>query len=403
MSKNKTDTVRNSTVPHNVSLRSAALPAAALLLIGLNLRPAIVALAPLLDEVRRDTGMSNAGIGVLSTAPVVCFGIFAPMAPRLASRFGIERTLMGVLVLLVAGVLVRLATPVGFLFGGSIIIGAAVAVANVLVTAMIKRDFERWVGPLSGLHTTMLFGGAVLAAGLTEPIRQAAHLTWREGLAIWGVLALVAIPAWIPSVKRRHRGPATGGVSARGIWLSPLAWAVALFYAFQQLVWYTTTTWIPSFYISLGYSSSTAGWFLAIVCFCAIATAVATPFVAQRSHKQGHLVVVGAVSCAIALLGIVMKPTAAPAFWSALLGLGFGVVVSLGIMFMSTRASHHSSAAQLSAMSQAVGYLVAAAGPVALGVARDATGNWTLGWLIVLGAVVPMTIAGWLSGRGTIP
>jgi MFS transporter, CP family, cyanate transporter len=372
-----------------------------ILLIGFNMRPAIVALSPLLEDIRSATGMSHAMAGFLITLPLICFGIFAPLAPMVAKRFGMEHVLMSVLILLAVGTAVRLLSPLFMLFAGTMLIGTAVAVANVVVTIAIKRDFGHRVGLLSGLHTTMLVGGAALAAGLTGPVRDELDLTWRQGISIWGALTVIAIVAWIPFARRRDSGTTIASAfDAPSVWTSRLGWAVTLFYAFQSLVYYTTTAWIPTLYIAHGYSESAAGWLLAVVFICAIVSSVASPLIAEKVARQSFLVIVGSALCMVSIVALIANPSFLPLLSMMLLGLGLGAVLSLGITFMSMRARDHGSAGRLSAMAQCVGYLVAAIGPALFGAATDVSGTWTVGLVAVLVAMVPMAMSGYIAGRG---
>jgi CP family cyanate transporter-like MFS transporter len=383
--------------------RAAFLGAAcALLLVGINMRFAIVAVAPLLTTIQQFTGMSNGLAGVFTAIPVLCFGVFAPLAPRIARQLGMETTLVTVLLVLLAGIALRLIPGLAWLFGGTFLIGLSVAIANVVATAMIKRDFRsHHIGLMSGLHTTMLLGGAALAAGLTVPIRDGFGLTWREALASWGIFAVLAGGVWLPRLRARPRIP-SGPVTHRAslVWKDKLAWNVALFYGFQSVIYYTITSWLPTFYVAHGLSAERSGWLLSFLLVAAIVSALVTPVVAGHSARQSYLAVIGSLLCATALVGLWLAPMAAAALWAALLGLGLGAVVSLGITFMSTRAGGHQEAALLSAMSQCVGYLVAAAFSALFGLARDLTGGWSLGLIVTLLIAAPMAATGIIAGRG---
>lgn len=372
-----------------------------LLIVGINMRPAIVALSPLLGQVQAATRISSSAAGALYALPILCFGIFAPLAPRLIRRFGMEATLLAVLLVLLMGVAVRLWPALAALFGGTFLIGLAVAIANVAVTALIKRDFPGQIGLMSGLHTTMLLGGGALAAGLTLPIRDALGLSWPQALAMWGILALIALIIWLPKIRRnRHVRTAESGIPTSLVWTSPIAWSVALFYAFQSVIYYTVTSWLPTFYDHHGESAGYSGWLLSFCLILAIVSAVATPIIAQRSARQSYLAILGSAFCAIALVGFILAPTTGELLWVGLMGVGLGAVVSLGIQFMSTRAGGPHEAAMLSAMSQCVGYLIALFGPILFGFAFDASGGWNIGLIGVLVAVIPMAWAGFLAGRG---
>ncbi|HZZ45455.1 MAG TPA: MFS transporter [Pseudonocardia sp.] len=390
--------------PASTAVSRAALigAACALLLVGINMRFAIVAVAPLLSNIQQATGMSHGVAGVFTAIPVLCFGVFAPLAPRIARQLGMETTLVTVLVVLLAGIALRLIPGLVWLFGGTFLIGLSVAIANVVATAMIKRDFRsHHVGLMSGLHTTMLLGGAALAAGLTVPIRDGLGLTWREALGSWGIPAVVAAVVWLPRLRTRSRVP-SGPVAHRAsvVWKDKLAWNVALFYGFQSVIYYTTTSWLPTFYAAHGLSAEDSGWLLSFLLVTAIISALITPILAGRSARQSYLAIIGSLLCALALTGLWLAPATAAPLTAALLGLGLGAVVSLGITFMSTRAAGHEEAALLSAMSQCVGYLVAAAFPALFGLARDLTGDWNLGLIATLLIALPMAATGIIAGRG---
>lgn len=398
-----TSTRQGSEQPERLSQSSARLVALtiAVLLVGINMRPAIVAVSPVLDDIRSDTGISNGVAGILTTLPLICFGIFAPLAPRLARRFGIEATLVGVLVLLLAGIALRLVPDLGSLFAGTFLVGTSVAVANVVVTAVIKRDFGHRVGLMSGLHTTMLVGGAAIAGGVTEPLGSALDLSWRQAISVWGVLVLIAILAWLPrSVRTQAHETQMDPASKASVWRSRLAWNVALFYAFQSFIYYTSTTWLPSFYVAHGYSQSHAGVLLAVCFGSGVITAVTVPLFAEKLARQSSFAIGGGLLCAAALLGLILAPTAAAVLWAILLGLGLGDVLSLGIAYMSMRAASHQQAGQISAMSQCVGYLVAAVGPATFGLTRDLTDSWNPGLVALIVLIVPMTLTGVFAGRG---
>ncbi|MET9555339.1 MFS transporter [Streptomyces sp. NPDC006645] len=390
--------------PNRLRLRlRLPLYGAAVLLVSLNMRPAIAAVSPLLDDIKESTGTTNTVVGVVSTLPLICSVALAPLAPRLARRFGMTRILLAVLLILLGGVAVRLAPSLPPLFAGTVLVGSAIAVANVIVPALIKRDFPRHVGLMSGLHTTMLVGGGALAAGLTVPLRDTLGLDWPGGLAVWGVLILLATAVWSPLVRRGDHAPGTATPRTdrgRGLRRDRLAWAVTLFYACQSLLFYTVTTWLPTLYTSHEMSESRAGALLSLCFGSAVVTALVVPVWAGRSARQSHLAVAGSALCAIGVLALAVAPTAAPALWSAVIGLGLGAVLSLGIAFMSMRARDAHDAGLLAAMSHGVGYLIAAIGPVLFGFAKDTTGTWTPGLLVLALAAALMALAGTAAGRG---
>ncbi|MEV6377366.1 CynX/NimT family MFS transporter [Micromonospora musae] len=389
--------------------RSAGLLAIGLVLLAMNLRPGVVAVSPLLDTMRADTGMSTTMAGLLTTLPLLCFGLLAPLAPRLGRRFGVNPVLLVMMLLLAAGTVLRLLHPASALLLGTLLVGAAIAVANVLLPGVIKKEFRSRVAVMSGVYSMSLFIGAALAAGVTLPVQHALHLGWRPALAMWGLLALLAVLVWLPQLPRRAargRSDGSGSVGAdageqpvRGLWTHPVAWFVAFYFAAQALVFYSAAAWLPTILTGAGMSSDAAGWMLSFSSLTAIVGALFTPVLANRRLHPGVLVLLSALLTMVAFAGLLVMPATDTYLWMALMGVGQGAGLSLSVMFIVLRAPDARHAAQLSSMAQSSGYILAAVGPFALGALHDSTRSWAvpLAVLIVLGA--PTIVCGLSAAR----
>ncbi|MGK5740016.1 CynX/NimT family MFS transporter [Micromonospora sp. URMC 103] len=382
--------------------------AVGLVLVAVNLRPGVVAVAPLLDTIRADTGMSTAMAGLLTTLPVLCFGLLAPLAPRLGRRFHVNGVLLLTMLLLAAGTALRLLHPTATLLIGTVVAGAAIAVANVLLPGVIKQEFPARVGLMSGVYSMSLFGGAALAAGLTLPVQNALHLEWRPALAMWGLLALLATLVWLPQVRRSAASRATttrssrGGAATRpvrGLWTHPVAWLVAFYFAAQALVFYSSAAWLPSILTGAGMSSGVAGWMLSFSSLTAIVGALFTPMLAARRVHPGVLVLLSALLTMVAFAGLLVAPAAGAYLWMALMGVGQGAGLSLSVLFIVLRAPDSRHAAQLSSMAQCAGYVLSAIGPFALGALHEMTGGWTLPLAVLIVLGVPTVACGIGSAR----
>ncbi|WP_433282520.1 CynX/NimT family MFS transporter [Pseudonocardia xinjiangensis] len=382
--------------------RSSRLPAwwigLTIVLVAANLRPAVVGVAPVLAQITASEGLSGTAAGVLTALPVLCFGLLAPAAPRLARRFGIERTVLGALVLLCVSFAVRSAGSVVLLFVGTLLAGSAIAIGNVLLPALIKRDFSHRTGVMTGLYTMAISAGGALAAGITVPVATAAGLDWRGALAIWGLFALLALVFWLPRVRGGNGIGRTGGVRITGLWRDAVAWQVTAFMGLQSLGYYAVSAWIPAVFADRGFDPEAAGWLLSLGSFVGIAGSMAAPMLATRFRSQ-RLVAAGltAVS-ALGLLGVIAVP-GAEVVSMALLGFGQGAAIGLALTLVALRSPDAPHASQLSGMAQSVGYVVAAMGPFLVGAVHDATGSWTVPLLLLLVLFVPQGIAGVLAGR----
>ena len=379
----------------------AALVVLGILLLAANLRPALTSVAPLIGRIRADAGLSNAMAGLLTTLPLLAFGVLSPAAPRLARRFGMERVLLASLLVLAGGILLRSAGAAGALFAGSAALGAAIAVGNVLLPGLIKRDFPGRTGLMTSLYTTALGVSATLAAGVSFPIAQGAGLGWRRSLALWAVPALVAALAWVPQLFRGDRDGVPAGTTSPTVvlWRSRLAWQVTLFMGLQSLAYYVTLTWLPEILREGGTSAAWAGWLLALAQALAIPAMFLAPVLAGRRPSQ-HAVVAGATALnGAGILGLLISPSVGAVLWIVLLGLGQGACFSLALTFFVLRAADPERSAALSGMAQAVGYLLAAFGPSLFGLLRDATHAWKVPLVLLFVVVVGMLVAGLGAAR----
>lgn len=377
----------------------------AIVLAALNLRPGVVAVSPLIGEILATENLSATAGGVLTTLPVLCFGLLAPVAPALARRHGLERAMFGSLVLLCAGFALRLVPGVGTLLLGTLAVGCGIGLANVLLPALIKRDFAERVGLMTGLYSMALSGGAALAAGLTVPLATATGFDWRATLASWGLLAVLGAAVWAPralhpsarvSAGLRPRRPATPAV--RSVWRSPLAWAVTVFMGTQSLAFYAMNAWMPEILVADGRSAAAGGWLLALTNLLGIVGSFVAPVLAGRMRRQRAIGLTSVVLIASGLLGLALAPGAA-VVWAVLLGLGQGSGIGLALTLMVLRTDSAARTSELSGMAQSAGYVLAALGPLGLGFAHDVTGSWTVPLLLLLAGSAAQAVSAWVAGR----
>ncbi|MEU2563161.1 MFS transporter [Streptomyces longispororuber] len=389
--------------PPGVTGRRAFHLGLGVVLLALNLRPALVAVSPLADTIRDDSGMSAAATSLLTALPLLCFGLLAPVAPRLGRRFGTERSLLGTMALICAGTALRTLDSVVALFAGTVVIGAGIAVANVLLPGLIKRDFPARAGLMTGLYSMSLFGGAALAAGVTLPVRDATGMDWRTTLACWGVLALLALVVWLPRARSYTRVGAAAARQAahpvRGLWRSPLAWQVTAYMGLQSLNYYAAAAWLPTLLQDSGMGAGDAGWMLSFSSLLGIAGSFLAPVAVGGRLGSGALATLGAVLCAVAYGGLLAAPAGGAYVWMSLLGLGQGAAISLALLFIVERAPDARHVAQLSSMAQCFGYVLAATGPAVLGAVHDASHDWTVPVVVLLVLLVPQVAVGLGAAR----
>lgn len=371
-----------------------------LLVVAANLRPALTGVGPVLDRVRADLELTPAVAGLLTTLPLLAFAAISPMVPRLAARWGPERVLGGALAVLTLGIAVRwVPTTIG-LFAGTVLIGAGIAVGNVLLPSLIKRDFPTRVGLLTSAYATVMGGVAAVASGVAVPISQVAPGGWSTALGCWIVLALAAVVLWLPRV----RTPPPGSEAVRGNrlpWGSALAWAVTAFMGLQSLGFYVVVTWLPQVVRDSGVSAAAAGWLLFLFQMVAVVTSLVVPAVLRRARDQRAVATVSSVVTLAGYLGLLVAPGWAM-LWSVALGLGGGACLVLALAFLSLRAHDAAAAGALSAMAQSTGYLLAAVGPVVFGLLHTVGSGWQAPLILMCLAAAGQTIVATSAGRGTV-
>jgi CP family cyanate transporter-like MFS transporter len=382
--------------------RHALYVGAAIVLTAFNLRPAVAGVGPVLPELQADLGLSGSLAAALTMLPVLGFGLLAGVAPRLAGRFGLEPALLVVSVVLGAALLGRVMGGTPALFLGTVLAGGAIAVANVLLPPLIKRDFAERSGTMMGIYSTTLSASAAVAAGTTVPLSALAGLGWRGGLGAWAVPAFLAALVWIPLARKRTRPPPAGPAPRRSLLGNALAWQVTGYFGIQALSFYATLAWLPSIYQANGFSAASSGFLLGLAGLVQLPVTLVLPHFASRARNQVVYIVVATALIGAGLLGVLQAPTAAPYLWVTLIGVGQGSCFALGLSLFVLRTRGVADAARLSAMAQGVGYVVAAFGPLLVGVLHDVTGSWTGPLLLLLLLVVPQLALGALSGRARV-
>lgn len=386
------------------SRTAAWLTAASLLLLAANLRPLFPSTAILLPELTQALGLSGAQAGYLTTLPVLCMGLFAPFAPRLAQRTGIERTLLLVLALIAAGTALRGILGTAGLFLGTGLAGAGIALGNVLLPSLVKRDFPDRAALMTGLYTMSLVGGAALAAAVTLPVTQALGGRWDLGLALWAIPGVAAMAAWAP-IALRTSGRTTAGrhiLPVRGLRRDGLAWAVTLFMGLQSALAYCVLGWMAPMLRDRGLDGTEAGLVTSLSILVQVAACLLVPMAAARCRDQRGLAVLLSAMAALALIGMIVGPRWAIWPLAVAQGIGQGGLFALAVMLIVLRSGDAHVAAHLSSMSQTTGYILAACAPLLIGILHDWAGNFRSSTTLLAGLGLSTALAGWLAGRNAL-
>jgi MFS transporter, CP family, cyanate transporter len=391
--------------------------------LGFNLRTAIASLPPIFPELESTLHISTATVSVLAATPVLCFGVVSGFAAALARRLGEERMLFAAIVALTLGLAVRAAAPGVALFPGTILAGAAIAVMNVLLSSLIKRRWPTRAGFLIGLYITALSAGAIVGSVVSVPLWQATGGSVLITLGWLAAPAALAALLWLPQLRQASRpaaappgdraAPAEPAASAGpasppavrpasavvAVYRHAIAWQVMFFMGLQSLIYYATLSWLPTILRDRGESAAGAGDLLALMGVGNLAVSLIVPVAAQRMRAQHALVIPTVLAVAAGLAGLVYAPLGGAVAWALILGAGQNAALALAIFFTAARSPNPAAAASLSAFSQSAGYLLAATGPIGVGLLRSETGSWTAPVAVLLALTAILLFAGLLAAR----
>ncbi|HEX5842797.1 MAG TPA: MFS transporter [Pseudomonas sp.] len=372
----------------------------ALILAAFNLRPGITSLAPLIERIATELALSRSLISLTTALPVLCMGLLAPLAPRLALRIGLERTIalcMGVIAL---ALLSRLAGHVsGVLIGSAVLLGAAIAVAGPLLAGFIKRHFVTRMGSVVGWYSLGMALGGAGGAVLTPPALQLLGDDWALGLALWAVPAVLGVLLWLWLPNQLEAQVA--GENQPGLpWRKPRAWLISAFFALQAGLFYALATWAVARYHEAGLSLLHSNSLFSISMLMGLPSAFALPWLAQRLGNR-YLLLLGCGLLSTLSLGMIsFAPTLWPEFWAVSIGFGLGGSFALSLVLPLYEAGSPLAVSRWTAMMLFMGYSLASLTPVLTGLARDLAGNYQLPFMVLTALALLMSLLAWVLGRG---
>lgn len=368
----------------------------AIMFIGFNLRAALTGIGPLVGMIQSDLHLSSGATGFITTIPLLAFAAMSLLVGKISARLGEGKTILLSFIIMAAGLLVRSYLGTAGLFLGTVLAGMGISFGNVLLPVIIKGYSPDKAAALTSVYTASMGLFASISAAISAPL--ALHVGWKNSMAVWVILVALGILFWIPFVSMKTKQE--HGDAVKGLFRNPIAIWLSLYMGLQSLVFYCFVAWLPTILSVKGFDTETAGYLFSIYQILGIPASFITPFFAGKKNDQRK--VVGAIMVAY-ILGMVMITAfdikAVVGIGVAICGFCSGCCLSAAMLMMSTRASNATVAAQLSGMSQAAGYLIAAVGPFIMGFVYDLTQNWTITLTMLIAVMIPLFLSGWNAAR----
>lgn len=371
----------------------------ALLLAAINLRPGITSLAPLIERIAGELSLSRGLISLTTALPVLCMGLLAPLAPRLAQRWGLERTIMLCMGLIALALLSRLAArQSAVLIGSAVLLGAAIAVAGPLLSGFIKRHFADQMGRVVGWYSLGMAIGGAGGAVFTIPATALFDDAWHLGLAVWALPALLGMSLWLclPNRTGADEGHDGGGLP----WRQPRAWLISCFFAIQAGLFYAIATWVVARYHEAGLSLLRSNSLLSIAMLMGLPSSFLLPWLAQRFNARYPLLLACGTATCLCLAMISFLPRFAPELWAVVIGFTLGGSFALSLVLPLYEAGSPLAVSRWTAMMLFTGYGLGCLTPILTGLARDLSGGYRLPFAVLTGLALLMSVLAWALGRG---
>lgn len=365
-----------------------------LVMLGLNLRPMLTSISPLLGAIRASTGLGFQAAALLTTLPVVCMGLVALCGALIQARLGEGRGIaLGLLCIVLACAARGFIADGDLLLGSALLGGVGIALIQVLVPGLIKRRFSAHVALFMGLYSAALMGGGGLAALLSPHLASAAG-HWQVGLWVWGLPAVLTLLLWLKTPWQVAQARVPGQGLSRFV-RNRRAWLLALYFGFSNCGYMTVVAWLPAYYQQLGWSPADSGALLALMTVFQVLAALSMPALAQRGRERRGLLSVSLIVQVAGFAGLLGWPQVAPLLWVALIGFGLGACFALCLILSLDHLPDPRAAGQLAAFVQGIGFLINAVAPSASGWLREQTGGFHATWVLMLLCILVMLVVTW--------
>lgn len=359
-----------------------------LVAVAANLRTVMASVPPLVQTISSDLGLSNAAMGALTTLPVLCMGVFAPTAQRLAGRIGAAAAVEAAAACLAVGTALRFfGGQVWPLYAGTFVAGVGIAIGGTLLPGLVKELFPpQRSGLVTGLYMFAMMGGATASSAMAVPLRDWLG-SWEGSLASWSLLGVVGLLAWLPVTRGASRHRAANppvAVDHRLPWRHTTAWLVAAYLSVQSWQFYSSLAWLAPTYVAEGWDPTHAGYLLSAFSFAQLVSGLVGPTLSDRVHEHRLLLFGAGAFGLVGLLGLWLAPEAAPWVWAVVLGLGQGAAFSLALVLIVDYGATPAGSGRLAGMAFLISYTIASLGPTTMGAVRDATGGFDAVWLSLM-------------------
>ncbi|MFI8226739.1 cyanate transporter [Pseudomonas sp. NPDC085632] len=380
------------------NVRATARPAVwlmlAIMLVALNLRPSMAAVGPLLSAIRADIPLSFSVASLLTMLPVMTMGLAMFFGIGISQRLGEQRTVLLSLLIIALATLSRLfIESAPQLIVSAVLAGLGIALIQALMPALIKSRFADNVALCMGLYVTSIMGGAAIAASFA-PLVMLQTGSWRSGLSIWAILALLALVFWW-SQRRQLSSRVTAITGKDSFFTQSRAWLLAIFFGLGTASYTCVLAWLAPYYVEKGWSEQNAGLLLGFLTAMEVISGLVVPAIANRSRDRRVILMALLMLIIAGFCGLILSPQQLSLLWPCLLGLGIGGLFPMSLIVSLDHLDNPQGAGGLTAFVQGIGYLIAGLSPLLAGMIRDWLGSFEWAWWSLTAVMGVMLLMVW--------
>ena len=374
--------------PPHLNHKQTILMVIALILIGLNLRPSMAAIGPLLPQIQASLALSYRDIAMLTSLPVICMGLAMLLSRQRIGAFSDFQWIICSLILIGVSHLLRLfaVDQPYLLFVTALSAGCGIAALQAIIPYMIKTLFRNQITMYMGLYVSAIMAGAALSAALAPWIEHRVQ-SWALSLAFWSLLSGLAVYVWIQLKSVCINLPSSQAQDSQhfSFYRIPRAWLLCLFFGLSTASYTCVLAWLVPYFIDLGWKNTDAGLLLALLSCVEVIAGLLFPFLSKSHNDRRWILALLLLACIFGYLGLILIPNSASILWIVLLGLGIGGLFPMSLILTLDHLDSAQAAGQLMCFVQGGGYLIAGCSPFFAGLLRDLTGSFNLAWMALLG------------------
>jgi len=368
-------------------------------LLGACMRMPITSIPSIINEIAKTIGTNASNLGILTTLPLICFGLISIIVPLISQRLGNEITIAVALLILFIGSYLRIFN-IPTLFIGTIMVGMGITFINVLLPAIVTELAPNKIGMMTSIYTFSLALFSSIGAGFSAPLAKAT--SWQFAIQVLSFLILTTFILWLPNL-RTAKFPSKKATNVEKInpWCNQSAWLIAIYFGLSSLAFYTLVAWLPTIAIESGISETHASLLAGLFQLVSIIPPFIIPTLAVKMTNRSPIIIISAITTILGVVALLFSINSISYFIAinAVLGIATSTTFTLTMTLFGLKTKTTTQTAKLSGMVQAIGYLLAAIGPILTGTLKNITGSWYISEIFLILVIIIFMMAGILAEK----